>query len=129
MHNDDERNIALRVWFRKMIKWASYHSINPLLQRRQSPTTITLLPPIADNLLPVMKDSISAPFDQIESNSNPLQVPSLPPTIDRISSVVGDNIPSDETISMYTRPITSIRITYNQSQIIPSIFTLYYQPN
>jgi hypothetical protein len=128
MHNDDERNIALRVWFRKMIKWASsYHSINPLLQRRQSPTTITLLPPIADNFLPVLENSISAPFDQIESNSNPPQAPSSPPTVDRTSSVVGDNIPSDETI--YVHPIKSIRFTYNQSQIIPSIVTLYYQPN
>ena len=100
-----------------MIKWASYHSINPLQQRRQSPSTITLLPPIADNLLPVIGDSISAPFDQIESNSNP---PSSPPTADRISSVLGDNIPSDETISMYNPSQVSVSPTTNPKSFPPS---------
>ena len=33
MHDDAEKKTALRVWFRKMIKWASYHSINPLHRR------------------------------------------------------------------------------------------------
>ena len=114
MHDDNERNIALRVWFRKMIKWASYHTINPL-QKRLQPSITTTLPPIADNLLPVMGDNIPEPFYQ--SSNNPPQLPSSPPTADKLSSVVEDNLPFDDTISMY-----------NPSQVSVSPTTIHTPP-
>jgi hypothetical protein len=112
MHDDNERNIALRVWFRKMIKWASYHTINPL-QKRLQPSITTTLPPIADNLLPVMGDNIPELFYQ--SSNNPPQLPSSPPTANKLSSVVGDNLPFDDTISMYNPSQVSVSPTTNHT--------------
>ena len=111
MHDDDEKNTALRVWFRKMIKWASYHSINPLHRRptsaqnhqnqhqlSSSPTTNTILPEFYD----IYTDN------KIPSNDmyNPSQVSISPTNPPPTSSTNSSNLTTRPIVPL-TRPIVS----------------------
>jgi len=82
MHDEDEKNVAFRVWFRKMMKWASYHIINPLHQRHpssqqpssqhqhppSSPTADNMSPVVGENTLPVSQVRISRNNSQHQPN-------------------------------------------------------------
>ena len=80
MHDENDKNVALRIWFRKLMKWASYHIINPLHQRHPSskqPSTQLQHPtssPTADNKLPVVGEN-TLPVSQVRKSRNNLQHP------------------------------------------------------
>jgi len=119
MHDDDDRNVALRTWFRKMIKWASYHIINPLHKRHQTslssttnyqlPTTDTVLSTVGANVPEIIDDTVSMynPSQLSLSYTSNYQHP----TTDKILSAVGANTTEiiEQAVSMY-----------NPSQVSPS---------